>query len=246
MDSHYANIKDRQKLVLELMKKVDWICRKNNIPYSLAYGSVLGAVRHKGFIPWDIDMDITIPITYVSKFRKIVKKELPPNMRIYEWDKERKYSPCFDRISYVNIKHEQCCIDIFPLCGVPDNKRLRDFFLIKCYLYYIFFNNKNKDIRFAKKRNVWKIKIIKCFLSLVPDSVIRKGYNKLKLKYDYDTHKNVSTLVTRYRNHDYTEKDKLLDVMSVPFEDAYFFIPKNYDEYLKHIYGDYMTPIKYE
>ena len=236
---------DQQLLILSIIKEIDKICIKNNICYSLAYGSVLGAVRHKGFIPWDSDIDIVIPLTSVELFRSCIRKELPSNMRLLEWEKEKNYNPCFDRVVIVGQEQAITHVDIFTLCGVPDEDKQRRKFINSCYFTYHFFCNKFKDPKYSRVRNRWKVRLLKLMLSVVPSKTIKKKYKKMLYRYDFEHHDYVSTLVNPYKSKDYMIKRNLLDTIRKPFEDTELPIPKAYDEYLSHIYGDYMTPRKY-
>ena len=67
-------LEERKQISLEILRKIDAVCRKHQIPYYMAYGSLLGAVRHQGFIPWDDDIDIWVPVTVYSKFVKAMEK----------------------------------------------------------------------------------------------------------------------------------------------------------------------------
>lgn len=246
MENNNLTIKEQQQYVLKLIKEVDKICIKNNIQYSIAYGSVLGAVRHKGFIPWDSDMDIIIPVTAKADFRKAFEKELPEDMCIYKWGIEENYHPCFDRIAFKDIPHELVHIDVYELCGVPADLKKRKRFIDECYYTYHILSCKFKDVRFSRPRNRWKVRLIKCVLSIVPKSFVLKRYRSICSRYNYDNSDNVFCVTSIYRMNDYMVKKDLLDTIRVPFENIELPIPKKHHEYLSHIYGDYMTPKRYE
>ena len=75
-----SQLRECQLKQLSILKEVDRICRKYNLIYWLDGGTLLGAIRHKGFIPWDDDLDIAMPIDDFEKFKKIVQKELPESL----------------------------------------------------------------------------------------------------------------------------------------------------------------------
>lgn len=86
-------IRDVQLVLLDMAKDIDEICQRNNIPYFLNGGSALGAVRHKGFIPWDDDFDIAMMYTDYVRFRKALKAELPQDKYVYHcYEKDRRYN----------------------------------------------------------------------------------------------------------------------------------------------------------
>ena len=77
-DGSEVTVKDVQNILLDMIKDIDELCKKNNIEYVLTGGSTLGAIRHKGFIPWDDDMDIAMKRSEYHKFIKALKKDLDP------------------------------------------------------------------------------------------------------------------------------------------------------------------------
>jgi len=231
-----------QPKVLELIKIVDFICSSNNFKYSLAYGSVLGAVRHKGFIPWDADIDIIIPINDVEKFRKLMRENLPENMKIYEWNREEKYHPCFDRVAYIDLPHELFHVDVYALIGLPKEDKDKKRFIKKCYYSYHILSTKEKNLKYSLDKNIWKLRLIKAALLPISAGRIKKIYHKIQNQYPYSEAENVYAMTSIYQLHDFTDKEALFDVIRVPFEDTKLPIPKCYDEYLTHIYGNYMTP----
>ena len=241
MDTNNTEI---QQYLLRMMIQIDRICQENNIKYTLAYGSVLGAVRHQGFIPWDTDMDIMIPLPDVEIFRNACKNGLPNDMELLEWDKQKKYSPCFDRVVIKDIPHEEFHVDVYPLCGLPDDPAKKERFMTNCYRTYKLFHCKNKNTKFSMKGNVLKIKLLKIPLAIVPNSLIKVIYNRLRLKYDYKKAVEVYNIASPYKCRDYTIKADLFDVVTVPFENIFLPVPRNYHNYLTHIYGDYMTPVR--
>lgn len=245
MDKTDGEIREIQLKVLALIKEVDRICTKHNIVYSIAYGSVLGAIRHKGFIPWDTDMDIIISILDVNRFREVFDWELPENMRIIKWDQEQGYHPCFDRVVYKNLPHEQYHIDVYQLCGLPTDLNKRKRFINECYYKYHILCCRVKDPAFSRAKNVWKMKLIKKLLFMLSEKRINTIYYELQHRYNYESSDDVYTITSNYRMRDYTNKKALRDVVRVLFEDTELPVPRNYHEYLVHIYGDYMTPKKY-
>lgn len=240
------NIHIVHKLVKELIVEVDKICTQNNITYSLAYGSVLGAVRHHGFIPWDSDMDIIISVDDVDTFRQACCKGLPNNMKIYMWDKEENYHPCFDRIAFIDQPHELVHVDIYQMCGLPNDVKKKEYFIKKCFYAYHILSCKLKNTDYSRKRNVWKVNLIKFLLLPVSKQRIRKIYKAIYHKYPFSTAKEVYAITSIYQLNDYMIKEDLFDTCRVKFEDIELPIPKKAHEYLSHIYGDYMTPKKYE
>lgn len=131
-----SELKSIQEKELEIMMKVDELCKKYNLTYYLIGGSALGAVRHNGFIPWDDDIDIGLPRQDYEKLLEICKRELPPGYFIQNQFTDPNYYKNYAKvrdcrttfIEYevrnVDINHG-IFIDIFPIDGVPKNRILQ-------------------------------------------------------------------------------------------------------------------------
>ena len=133
--SHYnpegSTLRRAQLRMLEILKVVDAICTKHEIEYTLCCGSLLGAVRHGGFIPWDDDIDINVTREDLAKLRKILPRELPSHLvyqdyftdpyyptliaKVRERDSYMYEEPCTDR-----LKEKGIFIDIIPIEEVPN------------------------------------------------------------------------------------------------------------------------------
>lgn len=92
-DGSVITVKDVHNVLLEMLKDIDIICRNNDIPYFLNGGSALGAVRHKGFIPWDDDADIAMMREDYLKFIDVLKRELPDKYVFHCFETNKKYNP---------------------------------------------------------------------------------------------------------------------------------------------------------
>ncbi|MDO4556879.1 MAG: LicD family protein [Lachnospiraceae bacterium] len=239
------NIKEIQNKALELLRAFDRICSANNIAYTLAFGSVLGAVRHNGFIPWDTDVDVVICIDDALKLRRALDTELPTNMRLYKWDEEKCYSQGFDRIAFKNISHDEVHIDIFCLGGAPNDEKNYKKFSKKCYYTYMILHCKYRNLLYSRKRNRIAIICIKTCLFFVSDKYIKKKYKQLGTKYPYSTSIRTYIMCTKNRLNEPSNKEMIKETIRVPFEGLNLPIPKKFDEYLTKLYGDYMTPVRY-
>ena len=86
---------EKQKYLLKLFQEVDEICKEHNLRYVMAGGSLVGAVRHEGFVPWDDDVDLYMPRSDWEKFVEICRTELPPERKIQCSDVDRTYTNSF-------------------------------------------------------------------------------------------------------------------------------------------------------
>ena len=93
---------EKQKYLLKLFREVDEICREHNLRYVLAGGSLIGALRHEGFVPWDDDVDLYMPRPDWEKFIEICKTELPPDREIQCSEVDRNYTNSFPRYASTN------------------------------------------------------------------------------------------------------------------------------------------------
>lgn len=121
-----------QDITLGMLLEMDRICRKHNLKYSLAYGTLLGAVRHKGFIPWDDDVDVWMPRKDFINFREACGKELDSKYFYQSHETDKNYYLLFDKIrangtvfkeEYYDKYdiHHGVYIDIFPIDNIPDS-----------------------------------------------------------------------------------------------------------------------------
>ena len=118
-------LEERKKIQLEMLVEIDDFCRKHDIRYMLAFGTLLGAVRHKGFIPWDDDVDISMPLEDMLRFKKEFKSE---KLKYCDIDTEKNYDYHFSKISYKGTCQKNgfkilygVNIDLYPMIEVSSS-----------------------------------------------------------------------------------------------------------------------------
>ena len=248
-----------QLLELEMLKEFDKICRKHNIKYSIWGGTLLGAVRHKGFIPWDDDIDVVMLREEYDKFRKVANELDPDNCYYqdnetdpyYRWGygKLRKTYTKFVRVGQEHVKCKTgVFIDLFPLDGIPNSiigQILNDFhcFCIRKMMY--------SEVGMVSKSENWFVRCIYRILSKIPLKTVFKLFNRIIKKYKNKNKRMVRTysytsIGKLYGKHPLKEKYGMPkkwfeNLTEYEFEGNMFFGCKDYDEILKFIYDDYMT-----
>ena len=139
-----------QSKILEIFKEFDRICRDNDLKYFAIGGTCIGAVRHKGFIPWDDDLDVAMPIEDYARFREVAPSSLAPQYQIYDYEEHEKcgyqFLKLFDRnttfIEERNNNLDSCMgvfIDIMPVAYWGDNVVSR----IKVLIIYCYKQHRN-------------------------------------------------------------------------------------------------------
>lgn len=242
-----------KEIQLEILKDVDSFCRKNSITYYLTYGTLLGAVRHKGYIPWDDDIDIAMPRSDYDSFLKLYNSRslCNENYNFVSVELDRNYPYSFGKVqdtSTVLIEHSGINyplginIDIFPIDGLPDCLKESDKHFKKIKKYMLFMNFKNVKIStnrsFVKNLILLIGKILFCF---IPYEFLIKKMSFLARKYNYETSNYVSNLSFPDGAHERTSKDVFCEKVEVQFEKNNFYAPARWDEWLHNIYGDYMS-----
>lgn len=244
---------EQKKILVEMLKYIDEICRKNNINYYLLGGTLIGAIRHKGFIPWDDDIDICVPYKEYRKLIGILKKDNKYNV-LNPYDNENYYY-FFTKITdkrtvliednFKKIDNMGIFLDIFPIFHLPDseeelnkiNNKMKKFekTYFRFYGFQKYFYDKNKFRSFIKA------------IIFFPQFIIKKKYKNYK-KQLLDLIEECDKVQTNYIGNIISpssiinthRKEIYQDKIEVEFESLKVFAPVGYDEHLKKIFGDYM------
>ncbi len=239
-----------QLIQLEMLEEVDRICRKCEIRYNIIAGTLLGAVRHGGYIPWDDDADVALLRPEYEKFRIAVRTELDTtrfyfqdNRRTkeYRWGygKLRRKNTLFLREYQEHMPYRQgIFIDIFPLDGVPDNYLLRSLKNFECFCVRKILWSKVGKVAADSYIKRWWFRI----LSKIPERAIWKYYYKMVRKANRKKTKMVRILMFPTPNSSWGYYRFWYEhSMDIIFEGKVFQGIKDYDEYLSFKFGDYMT-----
>lgn len=240
-----------QLLELDILKEVDGICRKHGIHYSMGYGSLIGTIRHDGFIPWDDDIDICLLRKDYVKFKEICKKELDSRFFYQSNDTDPEYFLLYDKIrlngtifkeshlSSYDI-HHGVYIDIFPIDYIPDNS-LRQYFQLVCFHFFrsgLMSKYLVLGARGWKKKSIAAVlRMLYCWISL---PTLYKNANRVATWYDDAPKQRIMNFLTPYRLKEIFSSDLYEEYIRHKFEDMEVEIVEKYDLFLKQIYGNYM------
>lgn len=257
MDDKELTLGEIQEKSVKILYALDSICRQEGIKYFLAYGTLLGAVRHDGFIPWDDDIDVMMPRKDYERFEEYCKnnsEELYP-LALFSQETESRYPYVIDRFcdTRYSIKRddEKDCgmglfVDIYPLDGMGNNINEAIEIERRAHpLSSMFCQSSKKYIRIGKTKK--KRKIIARYMKFIYAKLRGKYYFGKKLaaiskQYSYDDSDYVGCVVWRtYDERDIYKKEWVDELIEHKFEEKMLMIPKHYDSILSKVYGDYMT-----
>lgn len=233
------------KLLLGIAKEFDKICTKHNIPYYMLGGTMLGAIRHKGFIPWDDDMDFGVPRQYYAKLIPLLDKELPERYKCYTYLNNKAVKSPFVKIADTRTRindpridlpiEEQIGlnIDIFPLdyCE-PNNKKINKIYRIERFRQIVYINPPVKSF--------FKSFVKSCLRLICPlsnKSLIEKS---IGIASNLEYGKYLGNIFGRWKIKEIVPSEWYGISVRYQFEDIKLCGIKEYDKYLKHLYKDYM------
>ena len=240
------DIDEIKEVELGVMDYIHNICKEKGINYSLAYGSLLGAVRHKGFIPWDDDLDIALKRDEYDKLYQAILEDNNSIYKVVSWENDSRYPYPFYRVYDSRTVYENnyiqndielgICVDVFPFDDYKDvNKEITKLDMYRRLSVYTLYGIRNKE---AGIKNIIR------YLMLVAFRLTRvKTWNK-KLNDSSKVPVNSEYIDYLMESKKYSTKidAKALDeVVECKFEDRLYNIPKDYDHILTTIYGsDYV------
>ena len=257
-----SELRRLQLVELDLMRIFSEICDKYGLRYYLVGGTMLGAIRHKGFIPWDDDMDVGMPRPDYEKFLKVVKKELPEGYGSLNYKKNKEYNRYFSRIVNKKVKitnasntktiEEDAWLDIFPFDGMPNGRLMQNLHFWRMTFVRFFYHASCFDelVNLNRPGRPWYLQAAIRFVafthigSKLNTKRLMLRIEKLLKKYPYDECDYMISFFGAYMKREIVDKKMLGRGKKYDFEDLKLNGPVDYDGFLRHFYGDYMTPPK--
>ena len=263
MENTAEHLNDTQKYILYVLREVTRVLEELNIPYFMQGGTMLGAIRHKGFIPWDDDVDLGIPRAEYDRLLKEVSARLPENLELRTYDDETDHHYYFARIvdkryqirrmGSIEERLENIWVDLFPLDGMPNGCISRQWHKMRLLMTRLKFH-----LSCFEKVNIkrpGRPLIERIIIRVAMITRVGKWWNtrkqldkmdRLLKKYPPEKSKYLVNFTgqTSFKFNEMFKKEVYGQGKEYPFEDMTLVGPEKYDAYLKSLYGDYMTPPK--
>jgi len=238
------NVEELRTIQLDILKKTAEFCDLNKITYFLAYGTLIGAIRHHGYIPWDDDIDIAMPRPDYDRFIKLFNEQ-ESHIKVISMENDKHYGFSFAKVHDIRTiinetqykqDHFGVYIDIFPIDGVKDEKQVKILRMINKCLH-------------TKKANYSQRKLSKKIINTFGKTLLLpfSSHTILKLiDYLARIHPFGSTPFAGGICDSVVGKRAIVDVdifketLPHEFEGRQYRIPIGYDKWLRSIYGDYM------
>ena len=246
-DGYSGKLNILREIEKDMLREIDRICRTHGIKYFISYGTMLGAVRHGGFIPWDDDVDVAMLRSEFEKFRQIAPKELNEQFSYESHVNGNGYHYFFDRITAKNTyfasrysdgyeMHKGISVDVFVVDNVPANPKAAYRFWKRLMRRRMIMNVRWKNTA-RKGKAYWLSKLLLPLLRLRSMDSYSRAYEKAVRKYE---HKDTGRVMPASSDHKYRgtfPTETFSEVIPYRFDDVDTFIPAGYKDFLMAWYG---------
>lgn len=237
-----------KELCFQILEEIDRICKAADIQYYLYAGSLLGAVRHKGFIPWDDDIDVVMMRKDYDRFAQACEKYLNHEKYVLQtirsapynnnpWMKLHDKNTAFICGALREGAMEGINVDIFPVDNAPDSPgalKRRAWIIDKInFIYFYRFQEHSKS-------SSWKMRLFQWAISFIPpwnEMKFKEAYDRYVQKWNKKDTKNVVYLSNRKYMRKVIPRECFSETVMLPFEEGFFPAPGAYEEILTRLYG---------
>lgn len=268
MDEINFNV-DRKELfqtLIDVLVHFINFCEEHNLTYYVSGGTLLGTIRHKGFIPWDDDIDIMMMRDDYDKMLELIRKEkIDSQYKFINPETDPYFPKAFTRFAnsrttMIPLKdalykyNHGCFIDIFPVDRIPDSESARKPYFKRCRLYWDLllalgrYKSNIGTLGLSSKKKLFYYLLLPVFaLQIITPGRLFKSFNRYASQYNNkpETSNEIATVMFSGANpRCIFQPEDFSETIQMPFESIYVSVPVNYDSILTHAYGDYMTPVK--
>ncbi len=252
-----GNIDRLHAVDLEIVKEVVSICDRHGFKYYMLGGTMLGAIRHKGFIPWDDDIDLGIPRKDYEQFLEVAPRELSLHLKVVNYKTDPQYHYYITRILDTETKVEEerigndnrytnASIDIFPIDGTPNNSILRKIYFFRVLYHRALMSLCYKDSIDRKRSRSRAEKVLLWIMERIPVEKMttpfkqKEKIDKLLRRQKVEGSQYIGNIMGAYRTREIVPAEFYGEGKMYPFEDIELRGMDLADDYLKFTYGDYM------
>ena len=244
------DVEELRRIQLDILKHIDEFCQEHGLTYFISGGTLIGAVRHKGFIPWDDDIDIMMKRDDYDKLMKLYPVKDKSYYKLYSFEIDKKFPYPYAKMDdsrtlfdeEITDKYKMGVnIDIFPIDTISDNVNIQKEVVERNKRWIQLITLKRIPIKRGRSfsKNV-VLALAHLVTTFIPYSfIVSKIINNARMaKCEKSSHQGC--LVWGYGLREIINISALADSIRLPFEDCTFSAPKGYDTYLKALFGNYM------